>query len=269
MEKLNLRELQLTIPSITMLDARKLMGGDGYQPSEGYNDADGIWQLGEIAGSEATGTYPYDPNEYGPDPHDDVEYDNGADGYEGTNGTQPDVNGEVDNYSPLSTAFATIANMSSSAAYNFIGGNVAYNYNNWPGAFANSCAIKLSYALNVAGFNIPQISGQTMTADINGDGVNENFIYRVSAMIPYLDSALGSGERLSINDLSTLEGRQGIICFGDCNFSDATGHVDLWDGEQVVGSNYSSRCDSIIFWDLTSEPASSSYDGVIEIDPYF
>jgi hypothetical protein len=250
MRKLNLRELQLTIPSITMLDARKLMGGDG------YIDDDGNWHLGELDPAEVTAPYPDHDEEdmYEPNEEDDYGPDQGGPGGDGNNG------GSGSGYSPIANAFAIVRSMSSSTVYNFIGGNVAYNYNHFSDDFANSCAIKLSYALNMAGHTIPAISGETLTSDIDGDGSNEYYIYRVSAMIPFLDGNFGTGERLSIGELGTLNGREGIIAFGDCNFSDATGHVALWDGERVVGSSFDDRCASIIFWDLSQNDGPDDFD---------
>ena len=35
-----------------------------------------------------------------------------------------------------------------------------------------------------------------------------------------------------------FEGKKGVIVF-DCNFSDATGHVDLFNGSSVEGKDYS------------------------------
>lgn len=131
-----------------------------------------------------------------------------------------------------------------------MGGKVEYNIQNDPN-FANTCAMRLSYALNQAGYTIPHIVGKTISGDTDGDGVKEWYYYRVSDITNFLITTFGQGESYSTDDLSGIQGRTGIICYGDCNFGvDATGHVDLWDGDSVVGKGYDDRCKSVTFWDI-------------------
>ena len=51
-------------------------------------------------------------------------------------------------------------------------------------------------------------------------------------------------------DISKFQGKKGVIVFEDCGWSDATGHVDLFDGSQVEGSDYSDKAKSMTLFKI-------------------
>ncbi|MTH95052.1 T6SS effector amidase Tae4 family protein [Roseibium sp. RKSG952] len=113
--------------------------------------------------------------------------------------------------------------------YNSLGGE-------WPSlvdnpSYRNTCAVRTSAALNGAGHLIPDSAREAVT----GDG--RNIILRVRSMHSYLKGLLGDqswGMSKKPGDAVTLPTRTGIILY-HANFSDASGHVDLWNGTQFAG----------------------------------
>lgn len=113
--------------------------------------------------------------------------------------------------------------------YNSLGGE-------WPTLidnpnYRNTCAVRTSAALNGAGNLIPDSAREAVT----GDG--RNIILRVRSMHAYLTDLLGDqswGMSKNPGDAVTLPARTGVILY-HANFSDASGHVDLWNGTQFAG----------------------------------
>jgi hypothetical protein len=66
------------------------------------------------------------------------------------------------------------------------------------------------------------------------------------------------------NDLyhhpEAIKGKAGIIHYYDCDFNDASGHLDVWDGYQVKGSDYLRRCDKIALYNVCNPIANPSYE---------
>ena len=109
----------------------------------------------------------------------------------------------------------------------FIGGKVGQNIAS--GAFPNACAIRLSYALNHAGIGLALAAGKHVSA---ADG--SQYLFRVADMHAFLRSRFGPPD-VSSSGPSTraFEGKRGIILFEVRGWSDATGHVTLWDGMSI------------------------------------
>ncbi len=103
-----------------------------------------------------------------------------------------------------------------------------------PTGFTNGCATRMSYCLNYSGLPVSRIEGQTVTgAD------HKNYIFRVKQMVSFLSDQLGApdiskGLEAMRNDFIS---RKGIIAFG-VPFSDASGHVTLWDGQRAADEDY-------------------------------
>ncbi|QEW07851.1 hypothetical protein F5I99_15885 [Nitrincola iocasae] len=69
----------------------------------------------------------------------------------------------------------------------------------------------------------------------------------------YLRTVYGSPEiELTRGDVSdfraAVRGHQGIIQFNVSDWSDATGHFDIWNGSQIRFSEYFARAQSINLW---------------------
>ena len=103
----------------------------------------------------------------------------------------------------------------------------------------NTCAIRLSRALNYNGFPIPFNFAGLNTVRGND---RKRYAFRVRELRPWLQYVLGKPGFDHLKkagtpfDKKTLADFKGIIGF-DIHFSDATGHLDLWDGN-VFSSEY-------------------------------
>jgi hypothetical protein len=106
-----------------------------------------------------------------------------------------------------------------------IGGHVQINIDTE--IFQNACPIRMSYVLNKCGILIPRggkyavVSGQD----------KKQYMYRVNDMIPYLEEIFGKPD-ITINHpkMSDFSGKKGIIVFSGNGWSNARGHVTLWNG---------------------------------------
>ena len=144
-------------------------------------------------------------------------------------------------YSRLSNYFADVKDLSVAEVGEKIGGKVGLNIKN--GTFQNACAIRMSYAFNKAGKKISKTDGAVSS------GEDKNwYLYRVKDFIKFLKSNYSDTE--TTTDISTFKGKKGVIVFEDCGWSDATGHVDLYDGSMVEGSDYSNKAKSMTLFKI-------------------
>ena len=249
MKRKNLLELELSIPNINLLDSRTLLGGMGYSddgPPENVIDSPLLAWFNDLISPDMPidmslpddwiDLYPEGMNarndqdqnnnsDPGPDPNDQEndnfdhqdndqeqdqrdqqDYEN--EHYDEQNNHYGENNIDVDKFIDH---FRQAAAMNASQFYNFLGGNAAVNYNSDPVGFSNACAMRLSYALNQAGLSIGFHSGQTISGDVDKDGTKEWYFYKVSDMLPFLNSSLGQGEQYDPSDLTDIDGRRGII----------------------------------------------------------
>jgi hypothetical protein len=119
----------------------------------------------------------------------------------------------------------------------------------------NTCAIRLSRTLNYNGLPLQYSKG--MVTKKGADG--KRYAIRVREIRTWLMSKLGKpefdvtkkeGEPFDKTKLSSMKG---IIGF-DIRFSDATGHLDLWDGtrfssEHMMTRNYWNSATRIWLWE--------------------
>jgi hypothetical protein len=107
----------------------------------------------------------------------------------------------------------------------------------------NTCAIRLSRTLNYN--NIP-LPGNYMGMKTVKGGDGKRYAFRVREIMPWLRSVLGKPDfetKKKENtpfDKTKPSGMKGIIGF-DIRFSDATGHLDLWDGSTFSSEHDMSR----------------------------
>jgi hypothetical protein len=97
--------------------------------------------------------------------------------------------------------------------------------------YRNTCAIRLSIALNAAGYAIPGKFREGIT------GSGENIVIKLKTMWDCMTERFGTFSwGMSKNPGSPVQipPRQGVICY-HAAFSDATGHFDLWTGTDFVG----------------------------------
>jgi hypothetical protein len=108
----------------------------------------------------------------------------------------------------------------------------------------NTCAIRVSRALNEAGFAIPRTVAGLNT--VRG-GDNKRYAYRVAELRRYMRTVLGRPDITSSNPDDFI-GKKGLIVFEVRGWSDATGHFDLWDGTQPAHAEYFDRASSVQLW---------------------
>jgi RHS repeat-associated protein len=132
-----------------------------------------------------------------------------------------------------------------SEVYKIIGGLVLQNYARDPKGYANTCALRISYALNASGAPIPFIDGQTGSGD---DG--SWYFYRVADLHTYMDKTYGGKDLSNVmsgSKRSDFTGYTGIIQF-DLRFRNATGHFTTWNGNSVGHGDYFSQTKSIFLY---------------------
>ena len=107
----------------------------------------------------------------------------------------------------------------------------------------NTCAIRMSHALNEVGIVLPRgFKGLNTVKGGNG----RRYAFRVRELRKWFDTALKKPEfdldkkASSTFDKSSIAAMKGIIAF-DIAFSDATGHIDLWDGTQITAESLMSK----------------------------
>ena len=141
-------------------------------------------------------------------------------------------------YEKLSDNFSEVKDLSVDEVGEKIGGKVQFNIEK--GYFKNVCAIRMSYAFNYSGITIKQNDGATSSG-----GDRYWYMYRVADFIKYLKR---NYEYSSSKRIEDFKGKKGVIVFNDCGWKDATGHIDLFDGEYVEGSDYSDEAKEIILF---------------------
>ncbi len=141
--------------------------------------------------------------------------------------------------------------------YTWLGGAAARNIDA-PGfgPNGNGCASRLSIAFNKSGARIGQYAGISTLGTADGSRI----IYRVAEFRRYLIQTLGkpSVDKASPYD-SAFAGKKGIIAF-TVNWSDASGHIALWNGSSyrepshddyatyAIGAAHTSKGE---FWELS------------------
>lgn len=105
-----------------------------------------------------------------------------------------------------------------------IGGKVEANTNS--GIFLNACPIRMSYVLNYTGVRIPK-TGYPVVSGADGFW----YLFRVNELMSYLDRTFGKPEAsASVPTFQSFARMKGIVVVKGKGWSDATGHVTLWNG---------------------------------------
>lgn len=123
-----------------------------------------------------------------------------------------------------------------------IGGALARNIHT-PGfgPEGNTCAVRISYALNHGGAPVSKdIASKLKISTLTG-GDGFLYIFRVREIKTYLSAALGPADKVATTDfMNAFKALRGIVSFDVQGWSDASGHVALWDGTQFkeAGDDY-------------------------------
>lgn len=120
--------------------------------------------------------------------------------------------------------------------------------------YQNTCALRMSYALNHGGF---KISRKVPYREYINENTNDSIILKVPLMIEFLKSKFKKSDIEFKSDAnsfkSQMQGTKGIVVF-EIKYSDANGHVTLWNGSECIdGSDddfFHPRLHNLHFWEL-------------------
>jgi RHS repeat-associated protein len=130
--------------------------------------------------------------------------------------------------------------LSAESVYILIGGKVEWNYWNNPN-FRNSCALRMSRALNYGGYPITKQAGTGSGAD------NKWYFYIVDALEKHIRKVFGPPDMTNVS-AGSVQMKKGIVLFRNCGWDDATGHFDLWNRVMFGGGGYWGECGNNYFW---------------------
>ena len=134
--------------------------------------------------------------------------------------------------------WANYPNGSSESVKSKIGGGVNMGW------VTNTCVIRISYCFNKGGEPIPKgYPGLQTTYGADG----KRYAFRVSEFKPFLESKYKPAD-ISGSDRSSVAGHQGIIMFDVDGWSDATGHFDLWNGQECRHDEYFHKAHRVYLW---------------------
>ena len=166
-------------------------------------------------------------------------------------------------FGDLWDAYAEVGRLGAADVYERVGGRVADLYRENPTDYANACALRMSRGFNYGGYAIPSgtiIPGRNIYRVRGGD--EKAYILRVNDLIQYVKHNWGNADlTLSPSEAGRLAGRRGLIVMEVAGWTDATGHVTLWDGTQSGdgstyhdpnSNNYGGRVSltRILYWEL-------------------
>jgi hypothetical protein len=116
--------------------------------------------------------------------------------------------------------------------FNLLGGEWPKLVNNE--MYANTCAVRLSYALRGAGVAIPKKYQEAI------DGTDASLVLKVATMGRLINDTFAVTWGMSKVEGSNVDipPNRGIIAY-HVKWDDATGHFDLWTGTDFVGSGKS------------------------------
>jgi hypothetical protein len=119
----------------------------------------------------------------------------------------------------------------------------------------NTCVVRLCRAMNYAGHPIPQ--GFPGLSTVSGaDGMR--YAYRLEEFRNYLIGMYGPARFREEHEPpraevpASFKGQRGIIGFRVRGWTDATGHIDLWDGERPAHAEYFALAYSLELWCVAS-----------------
>ena len=100
------------------------------------------------------------------------------------------------------------------------------------GPTGNTCAVRMSRALNYGAFPISSKIVAALGLHTLTGADRRLYLFRVREMKKYLERALGVSPVSVHKDFaSAFGGQQGIVAFTVEGWSNATGHIALWDGK--------------------------------------
>lgn len=134
----------------------------------------------------------------------------------------------------------------------------------------NTCVVRISRCFNAAGHTIPRTSRDEIFTVRGGDGLE--YALRVHEFTKYLRRRYGEPAATFTYPEGkggpvppSFMGKQGVVVFDVDVWSDATGHVDLWDGADCRHAAYFDVSSKVMLWEVADgerEPVLSASVGV-------
>lgn len=128
----------------------------------------------------------------------------------------------------------------------------------------NTCAIRVSYAMNHSG--VPELRlNRSLAATPRGrieyishgrtpsgpPPPSAAYIFRVTELANYMLQRYGRPQvwaKKTDNPRAAVHGKKGVILFVVSGWSDATGHFDVWNGQDPAGSEYFDKASDVFLW---------------------
>lgn len=138
----------------------------------------------------------------------------------------------------------------------------------------NTCAIRTTLSLRNAGYQPGEIGRTKWRA--NG----KRYLIRVKEIDPFLTATFGAPYIVAGPGIATgrknaegdeiydhpkeFQGKAGLMMYTNCNFNDATGHFDVWDGQSIRSQGYPDRCKTMSLFNVCDPISSPDYTNFIE-----
>jgi hypothetical protein len=126
----------------------------------------------------------------------------------------------------------------------------------------------LSRSFNASGNAIPGEAGDGLATVRGGDG--RNYALRVREFTKWMKKRYGAPDLVHEFPApgggevpAAFFGRQGVIIFEVEGWTDATGHVDLWNGARCRHSDYFARAHTVMLWDVGEVPEGQQLAGSV------
>ncbi len=144
-------------------------------------------------------------------------------------------------FSALWQSYSEVGYMEAANVYELIGGEAAALRRESPDDYANACAMRMSRAFNYGNYKIPSgtiIKNKPIYRVGGSDGMP--YIVRVNGVIDFLEFNWGASDLVMLpGKESEMQGKKGLIIIEVAGWSDARGHVVLWDGKSTSdGTDY-------------------------------
>jgi len=136
--------------------------------------------------------------------------------------------------------------------WKLVGGNVQKNAEGgaW-GREPNSCAVRMSHALNASGVMVKFVKGGTVSGKTPPKWW---YYFRVANLKRFINSQFSNKVTYTPTEFKKLCNKKGIVVL-NIHFRNATGHADLWDGTHMIDGDdaYIDISTTIDFWELEED----------------
>lgn len=129
----------------------------------------------------------------------------------------------------------------------------------------NTCAIRVTYAMNFSGVPEFRVNRSLIASSSRGrieyishgrtrsgpPAPSHAYIFRVTELANYMLQRYGKPQvwaKKTDNPRAAVHGKRGVILFVVSGWSDATGHFDIWTGNEPAGSEYFDKASDVFLW---------------------